>query len=475
MLQKLIRPSLFRELFGWQLLVMMVAITANFAYNIAQAYKPLTGGLDTEMVLEADAIARFSALNPTPVHAQAVAHQVRQLNEINSKLPIKEGDFGWQVWTADGQLLSTDGMAASFAKLPPGSLEPRRRHDLGDWRVIAATSPDGKIWTVVGHTQSFYRQIDDKILHQIILIPLIYTALLMAALWLATWRGLQPLQRLGQRIAERNAGSQEPIADATYDPMELQPITAALDAYAVREANLRAAEQRFFADAAHELRTPLAVIGAQAHVLDQERDPTRQAALLQTLQHGVQRAGAVLTQVLVLSRLDATGFNAANAAQNLTPVAATTIDLGHLLRDRVEAHAMRAIGTGHDLGLACSPTLQVHANVALLHTAIDNLIDNALRYCPSGSRIDLTWGEQDGVAWWAVEDDGPGIPAKDQERVFKRFERGAGALDVTGSGLGLAIAREVARQQGGSLKLAATASGRGCRFVMLLGVGVTNR
>lgn len=468
MLQKLIRPSLFRELFGWQLLVMMVALTASFTYNIRQAYQPQTGGLDTEMVLPADAIARFTALNPTPAHALAVAQQIRQLNAINSKLPIDEGDFGWQVWTADGQLLSADGIADSFAKMPPGSVAPRRHHDLGDWRVMAVTSPDGKIWAVVGLTQSFYKQIDDKIIRQVITTPLIYAALLMVALWLATWRGLQPLQRLGQRIAERNAGSQEPIADPVHDPLELQPITAALDAYAVREANLRATEQRFFADAAHELRTPLAVIGAQAHVLGQERDPTRQAALLQTLQHGVQRAGAVLTQVLVLSRLDATGLNATNAAHDLIPAADTTVDLGHLLRDRVEAHAMRAIDTGHDLGLACGPSVQVHANAALLHTAIDNLIDNALRYCPTGSRIDVAWGEQDGVAWWAVEDDGPGIPAQDQERVFKRFERGAGALDVAGSGLGLAIAREVARQQGGSLRLEATASGRGCRLVMRL-------
>jgi len=464
MIGKLWRPSLFKRLLAWQVLVLLLAVGGNFAWNVWRTYQPKTGGIDRDMYLQAAAVARFTALNPSPAHADAVAREVKQLNEGNTNLPIKDTDFAWQIWTTSGQLLSSDGMAKTFSPAPPGSLETGIRHDRGDWRLIAATSPDGKIWAVVGETLSFYSQLDALILRQMITVPLICIAVLIVALWLATWRGLKPLQQLSRRIAARDAGSQEPLTDAARDPLELRPITAALDAYAMREAELRAAEKRFFADAAHELRTPLAVIGAQAHVLSQESDPAQHAALLKTLQQGVQRAGDVLSKVLTLSRLDA-----ACAGVALTTV--DTVDLGDLLRERVAEHALRAMEGGHDLGLSDGPAVRVAVNSPLASAAIDNLIDNAVRYCPMGSRIDVSWSLQDGDAWWAVEDDGPGIPLAERERVFERFERGVASHDVTGSGLGLAIAREVALKHGGTLRLEVPASGRGCRFVMVLPLG----
>lgn len=460
-LHKLRQPSLFKRLLAWQALVMLVAVGANFGWNIWRAYQPKTGSIDRGMYLMADAVARFSALNPTPAHASAVARQVKQLDKDNATLPTKDTDFAWQVWSTSGQLLSSDGMSHTFAQTPPGSLVIGVRHDVGDWRLMAAQSPDSKIWAVVGQTRTFYSQLDALVLRQMVTIPLVYVSVLVIALWLATWRGLKPLQHLGQRIALRDAGSCEPLTDATHDPLELRPITAALDAYAVREAELRATEKRFFADAAHELRTPLAVISAQAHVLSQECDSTRYPDMLNTLQHGVQRAGDVLSKVLTLSRLDA-------APAGMALDTTSRVDLGELLRERVAEHTPRAMGCGIDLGLLEGPSVPVSVNVSLLGVAMDNLIDNALLYCPPGSHVDASWGLQGGQAWWAVEDDGPGIAAQQRTQVFERFERGASSQEVAGSGLGLSIAREVALKHGGTLRLDVPASGRGCRFVMTL-------
>ncbi len=460
-LRKLRQPSLFKRLLAWQALVMLLAVGSSFGWNVWKAYQPKTGSIDRSLFLLAEAVARFSALNPSPAHTSAVARQVKQLNKDNATLPTQDTDFAWQVWTSSGQLLSSDGMAQTFALSPPGSLVVGIRHDMGDWRLMAAQSPDGQVWAVVGQTRAFYSQLDALVLRQMVTIPLVYVTVLVIALWLATWRGLKPLQHLGQRIAQRDAGSGEPLTDAAHDPLELRPITAALDAYALREAELRATEKRFFADAAHELRTPLAVIAAQAHVLAQEPDPARHPDMLHTLQHGVQRAGDVLSKVLTLSRLDASP-----AGMSLDSV--THADLGELLRECVAEHTPRAIDCGIDLGLLDGPSVPVSVNVSLLSAAIDNLIDNALRYCPSGSHVDVSWGQQNGHAWWAVEDDGPGIDPAQQDRVFERFERGASSQDVTGSGLGLAIAREVAVKHGGTLRLDQPAAGRGCRFVMTL-------
>jgi two-component system OmpR family sensor kinase len=462
-LRKLRQPSLFKRLLVWQTLVVLVALGANFGWNIWLAYQPKTGSIDRSLYLLAEAVARLSALNPNTEHAGAVARVVKQLDKDNATLPTKDTDFAWQVWSTTGQLLSSDGMSNTFAMTPPGSLVIGIRHDQGDWRLMAALSPDGKVWAVVGQTRAFYSQLDALVLRQMVTIPLVYVTVLVIALWLATWRGLKPLQQLGQRIAMRDAGSREPLTDDAHDPLELQPLTTALDAYAVREAELRANEKRFFADAAHELRTPLAVIGAQAHVLSQEQNSTRHPDMLRSLQNGVQRAGDVLSKVLTLSRLDASPVG-------ISMEKTTNVDLGEMLRDRIAEHTPRAMECGIDLGLLESSSVLVSFNVSLLLVAMDNLIDNALLYCPQCSHVDLSWGKKDGYVWWAVEDDGPGIDPEQQALVFERFERGTTSQDVAGSGLGLSIAREVAIKHGGTLRLEAPAARNGCRFVMTLEV-----
>lgn len=338
------------------------------------------------------------------------------------------------------------------------------RQQRGDWLLMAAYSPDRRAWAVAGQTRSFYSQLDRKLMWQALLVPLVYAVVVLLTLWIAAWRGLLPLAALGERIGQRQAGDARPVGQGENECIELQPITWALDAYAEREAALRQQEQRFFADAAHELRTPLAAIGAQAHVLSQERDPGRQAQALAQLQQSVQRGGDVLSKVLTLSRLDAQG------AIGHAGHAPGRIDLGALLADGVAEHAPRALASGHNLGLVPGPAVSVSGECALLRTAVDNLIDNALRYTPSGSRIDVAWGVRGDEVWCAVEDDGPGVESADRARVFERFERGrlVHAEGQSGSGLGLAIAREIARQHGGSLRLTAAASGPGCRFVMTL-------
>jgi signal transduction histidine kinase len=211
------------------------------------------------------------------------------------------------------------------------------------------------------------------------------------------------------------------------------------------------------------LRTPLAVIGAQAHVLSHERSPDKQAQALATLQAGVQRAGDVLSNVLMLSRMD---------AANANTLATEAIDLPEFLRDRVAEHVPRSMVLNHNLGLLNEPAETMpmfQGNRAMLTSALDNLIDNALRYTPPGSQVDVAWAIFEGrEVWITVEDNGPGIEKPDQARVFQRFERGPLAHLAPGSGLGLSIAKGVAAIHGGTLILEPRPSCCGCRFVMRL-------
>jgi len=453
MLHKLLRPSLFRRLLGWQALVLLSVLFLNLGWNLWQTYRLGDGAIDQELSLRAEGLARFTAINPTPGQAAAVAKEVLALVTAAPGFVVSERDFGWQIWTREGLLLSRDAVAGGFALSAPGSLPVGQRRDVGDWRLMAARSPDGSIWTVVGQSRAVYQQLDRLAAIQMVLIPLVFLVILMLALWLASWRGLRPLHRLSERIAARAPGDMQPMANPAADPVELQPIVAALDGYAQREAALRATEQRLFSDAAHELRTPLAVIGAQAHVLSQETDAVCQRQALHALQASVQRGAEVLAKVLTLSRLDAGA-----ACPNPTRL--------ELLADCVTEQAPRALQSGHDLGLSEGPPLWVSAETELLRNAVGNLIDNALRHCPAGCQITVSWGSQQDGVWCAVEDDGPGIPVADRERIFQRFERGATAAHVVGSGLGLAITQAVAARLNGVLELASPAWGSGCRFVL---------
>ena len=469
MITKLLKPSLFRRLFFWQMLVILLALAINFSWSVwSQVYAPGTGGIDRDLRLQVNAVAAFASLKPGAEYASAVAREVRRLNASSTHFKATDEDFGWQIWRTDGTLLSSDGLARSFAPSPPGSISKLERTQRGPWIVMANTSDDGQLWVVVGQSEAFFSQWDRMLTQQAMVVPLVYAVVLLLALWLAAWQGLRPLKDLGDRIAERPAGSARALGNASATLLELRPIVEALDGYAHREAALRAQEKRFFADAAHELRTPLAVIGAQAHVLEHAQTPDEQAKALTTLQSGVQRAGDVLSNVLTLTRLDSADLNASLP---------DWLDLPELLRERVAVHAPRSVALGHNLGVVDGPALALRGHRAMLCAALDNLIDNALRYTPAGSRIDLAWGTSGPQAWIALEDDGPGIALPDQERVFDRFERGPNAQDVPGSGLGLAIARGVAVMHGGTLALEASTkttgatkvtAGVGCRFVMRL-------
>jgi two-component system OmpR family sensor kinase len=222
-----------------------------------------------------------------------------------------------------------------------------------------------------------------------------------------------------------------PIAERGV-PEELQPLVVSLNGLLARLSEALAAQRRFTADAAHELRTPLAALKLQLD-LARRGGTSNGAGALDDLDAGVARASHVVEQLLTLARVEPEAL-----AQKRSDC-----DLLALARDAIVARAALAADKAIDLGLLRAVPATVSGDPASLAILLSNLIDNALRYTPRGGRIDVAVDRDNTGATLTVTDNGPGIPAEDRARVFDRFFRGDDQHEQ-GSGLGLSIVKRIA-------------------------------
>ncbi|WP_157522574.1 ATP-binding protein [Mitsuaria sp. 7] len=281
--------------------------------------------------------------------------------------------------------------------------------------------------------------------------------LLFLPIWLAVWTGLAPLRRLSESLAARQVGDLAPVH---LDPphRELMPMADALNDTLARLSELLLRERAFLADAAHELRTPLAVISAQYDTLKQSPQGPQRDEAMQRLGLGVGRSARLVNQLLVLARLEA-GDGARRAR----------IDLANLMRDCLALHASDAATRGIELSYQGCDSLIAWVPEHGVETIVHNLVSNAIRHGRAGGQVEavLERGENDWCAI-SVSDDGPGIADGDREQVFERFWRGhAASVSTSGSGLGLSIVLAAARQLGGRVKLSPGLGGTGLKVTLL--------
>jgi two-component system, OmpR family, sensor histidine kinase QseC len=255
--------------------------------------------------------------------------------------------------------------------------------------------------------------------------------LLALAVWWAVYRGVRPLRRLGRTLASRRPQALEPVVVADA-PSEMQPMVTALNGLFERIGALMEAERRFTADAAHELRTPIAAIRTQAQVaLGEADDAARRHALLATLE-GCDRASRLVQQMLTLSRLES------GAAPALAPV-----DLVALVRREVADMAPQALEKGQAIEVDAPQPCSVRGDPTLLAVLVRNLVDNAVRYSPAQAQVKVTLSHDASRTWLRVEDSGPGLSEPDLQRLGERFFRVLGS-GQGGCGLGWSIVRRIA-------------------------------
>ena len=280
------------------------------------------------------------------------------------------------------------------------------------------------------------------------LAPLAVMApLLVLAVWWGVSRSLAPVERVRRQLARRQADDLSPVSDAAL-PDEVQPLVTELNLLFERVQGAFAAQQHFVADAAHELRSPLAALRLQLQGLQRAgNDDGARAVAVERLSAGIDRATRLVEQLLTLARQEA-------SAAGPTPTEA--VDLRAVAQLALADVAPAAQARDMDMGLLESAPAPVPGRPEALRMLVRNLLDNAVKYTPPGGQVDLQLRHADGgQVELVVEDSGPGIAPEHRERVMQRFVRET-ADSAPGSGLGLAIVQAIAQAHGASVALDAS-------------------
>ena len=327
------------------------------------------------------------------------------------------------------------------------------------WRVFAAQGAAHDVQVYVGEEVSSRGSILWAVLRSALWPAALALPLLALAVWWAVYLGVKPLRQLGHALAERQPQALEPL---TLDkaPLEVAPVVEALNGLFERIGLLLASERRFTADAAHELRTPIAAIRVQAQVALGESDAALRKHALQSTLQGCDRATRLVEQLLSLSRLEA----------GAAPVMAA-VDLRALTQRVVAELAPKAIGKQQTLALEADAPCLLPGNETLLAVLVRNLVDNAVRYSPPGARVKVALRQAAGQVILSVEDSGPGLAEADRQRLGERFFRVIGSAE-SGSGLGWSIVRRIAAVHGLALQIESSAElgGLSVRVVAQAGV-----
>lgn len=310
--------------------------------------------------------------------------------------------------------------------------------------------PDFATLVQVGELMSARKELADTIAAGL-LYPLFWALPLLAVLiWLAVWRGVRPLDLVSVELERRSASHLDPLpVDAL--PAEVKPLVERLNALFHRVEQTFEQERRFTADAAHELRTPLAGIRAQAQVgTSLDNAEARNKAFASVIE-GCDRMTHLVEQLLVLARVDAA--QATDFAR---------IELGLLVRDTVAQSVPVALVKGVEIEVDAENEVWFMGNETWFAVLVRNLVENAIRYSPEGTCVRVRVFAVSGGGQLCVEDQGPGVPTGQIAMLGQRFHRVLGS-DAPGSGLGLSIVRRIAMLHGAAVEFSTGAEGRGLR------------
>ena len=363
-------------------------------------------------------------------------------------------DFNYSVASGRGQIIAGDRRLSSS---PRGAGNPSFADMTLDHEPVRVASY--QLTTVRGPLVINVAGADDSrtgpahfILGSTWLIGFIQLDFTLLLVWIGVHFGLKPLSTVRQELESRSARELKPLALSRV-PTEVRPLVQGLNQLFEMLGEAARAQRQFVADTAHQLRTPLTGLLGHLEVMMQEPAAAPLKERLASLHEEIVTLAHSANQLLALARTDP----AASLVDRFA-----SVDLKVLCERVLERNLDRSLASQHDLG-ADIELADVNGNARLLEDLLGNLVDNALHYTPSGSRITVRCGSNNGGAYLEVEDDGPGIPASERPRVRERFYRIPGTSGH-GCGLGLAIVDEIVRLHNADLAIGAGAQGRGTRI-----------
>jgi len=371
----------------------------------------------------------------------------------------------YEVAAADGTLVAGDPIAPPQAHaaraggsevyydgtvrgMPVRVVALQMRADPGSGRPAALVR--------VAETKVKRAELTREILLSVLLPQVLLILIAGTIVWGGVVRGLLPLERVRQAVALRTHRERGPVPVSDV-PGEVRPLVDAVNGLLERLDHVLTLQARFVADAAHQLKTPVAGLQAQMELALRETDPERIRESITRLYAGLERLARLVSQLLSLAR---------NEPDAVRSVSVRPVDLNALALEAATNWVPAALGKRIDLGLESSPSaVMIRGDPGRLRELFDNLLDNAVRYTPESGRVTVRVS-RDPVPSVAVSDDGPAIPPHERARVFERFHRLLGTTRE-GSGLGLAIALEIARLHGADIILEDDKDGTGNTFTVI--------
>ena len=365
-------------------------------------------------------------------------------------------DFVVQVWTSDGLRVFQSARAALPRRAELGFSNVQVRGTT--YRVFSMQA--GPQIVQVAQDMAARKEMAGTLALRTLLPIALMAPLLMLMVWWVISSSLAPVSRVRRQVAERQADDLNEVSEAGL-PDEIRPLVHELNLLFGRVRQAFETQKNFVADAAHELRSPLAALKLQVQGLQRAGDDDARDIAVARLNAGIDRATRLVEQLLVLARHQASAAGGQRPQQVL---------LADLVRQAVADVAPTAQARRIDIGVPRADEGSLSGYPDALRILLRNLLDNAIKYSPEGGTVDVEVLADAGGMLLSVEDSGPGIPEADRERVLDRFYRIAGS-GATGSGLGLAIVKSISELHGGSLTLGRSERLDGLRVAVRFGGG----
>ncbi len=444
------KRSLFGEILDWMLtpLLLMWPISLALTWLVAQdiAGKPFDRALEYNV----QALAKLVVVRNGNVTFSLPGPAREILRADDSDLVY------YQVRGPRGEFMSGE---PDFPAPPPEDKpvngEVRLREDVmqgEDVRVaytwLEVDLPNtGLLLVQVAETREKRKTLATEIVKGVMVPQFVTLPLAVLLVWLALVRGIKPLAQLERRIRARKPDDMSPL-DESAVPEEVAPLVSSINDLLSRLKVSLTTQKRFLADAAHQLKTPLAGLRMQADLAQRETDAAELKKSLKQIGRASIRATHTVNQLLALARAETTGRS----------LAQLPVDVVSVVSEAIQDSVPRTLEKHIDLGYEGPPegeaASRVHGNATLLKELVRNLLDNAINYTPANGQVTarLLTDRFSGVVVLLVEDTGPGIPEAERELVFQPFYRALGT-NVDGSGLGLAIVQEIAQQHGATISI----------------------
>jgi two-component system sensor histidine kinase TctE len=362
----------------------------------------------------------------------------------------------YTVTDSEGRKLAGNGNTLrplSYRRDREGPLFSNGEREGQKTRMVSLTFPSsrGILQLHVSETTQQRQALIRGILANIVIPQLLLTLIALAVVWYGLKQGLRPLDRLRSDVLNRRRDDLSQL-DGSKAPAEVRPLIDAVNDLLERLKQVMAAQQRFVADAAHQLRTPFAGLKTQSELALRTNDTEQKQHALKYIHTSTQHGIRLVNQLLALARNEPGGQSTDSF---------TTLNLNQLAQECTVHWVQMALEKNIDLGYEGAPEkVEVQGDANSLMEMLNNLIDNAIRYTPEGGHITVRVGKTSQGAELSVEDNGPGIEPQHRERVFERFYRILGT-GQSGSGLGLSIVAEVAKRHGAELILDSGSNGTG--------------